>query len=65
MKVFEVVCTDLSRVEFQAEDARAATYVGFRVARWADKVAFSVVPKGCTGLSPTAHAGRFCPIHDA
>lgn len=24
---------------------------------------FSVTPAGCTGLSPSAHLGRYCPVH--
>jgi hypothetical protein len=65
VKDFEVLCTDVTRVEFQAASDRAAAHDAFRVAGDAGKVVFSVLPKGCTGLSPTAHVGRHCPIHNA
>lgn len=63
LRSYEVLCTDLARVEFQAQGDRAAAHEAFRAAGAADKVVFSVLPKGCTGLSPTAHVGRFCPVH--
>jgi hypothetical protein len=65
LHTYEVLCTDLSRVELQARSDRAAAHEAFRAAGAVGKVVFSVLPKGCTGLSPTAHVGRFCPVHDA
>ena len=45
------------------EEFRAADAVRFLAERYWSRTVFSVSPAGCSGLAPTLHFGRPCPVH--
>ena len=63
MKKFILLCTDRTEVEINAPTERAAHYEAQLAAQSVGKSVYSIRPEGCTGLSPTVHLGRLCPVH--
>lgn len=61
MSNWTVLLENGAEITVEAKNATEARYHAFD--RAMDAQVFSIRPEGCTGLSATAHAGGWCPVH--
>lgn len=61
MSNWTVLLGNGTEITVEASNATEARYHAFD--RAGDAGVFSIRPEGCTGLSATAHAGNWCPVH--